>query len=66
MTPHSRRQFLIGSGSAAILAGCGNGVGGDGAQRLDARVDATRDYLATNYPGTTDLAARAAGVLYMP
>jgi lipid-binding SYLF domain-containing protein len=66
MIPHSRRQFLIGGGAAALLAGCGNGVGSDGAQRLDARVDATRDFLQTQYPGTRDLATRAAGVLYMP
>jgi lipid-binding SYLF domain-containing protein len=65
MAPHSRRQFLIGSG-ALMLAACGNGVGGDGGQRIDARVDATRDFLNTQYPGTRDLATRAAGVLYMP
>lgn len=65
MAPHSRRLFLLGGG-AAVLSACGNGVGGDGAARLDARVDATRDYLQTQYPGTRDLASRAAGVLYMP
>jgi lipid-binding SYLF domain-containing protein len=65
MAKSSRRAFLIGTGALALSA-CGNGVGGDGAARVDARVDATRDYLQGQYPGTLDLANRAAGVLYMP
>ena len=61
-----RRAFL-GSGAAMLALGaCGNGVGGDGAMRIDARVDATRNYLFTQYPGTRDLAAKSQGVLYMP
>ncbi len=61
----SRRTVLLGAGTGA-LAACGNGIGGGGAAQIDARVDATRDFLARNYPGTADLTARAAGVLYMP
>ena len=66
----SRRGF-IGFGAAAMLAACdnsivGNGVGSNGAAQIDARVDATRDYLFSNYPGTRDLASSAKGVLYMP
>ena len=63
----SRRMFL-GSGGMALLAGCvtGNGVGSTGSAQIDARVNATRDYLFQRYPGTQDLAARSAGVLYMP
>ncbi len=67
----SRRVFL-GSGAAGLLlAACdggitGNGVGSRGAAQIDARVDATRDYLFSRYPGTQDLASRAYGVLYMP
>ncbi len=34
--------------------------------KIDARVDATRDFLFGNYPGTRDLAQKAYGVLYMP
>jgi lipid-binding SYLF domain-containing protein len=60
----ARRGLLL--GGTALLAACGNGVGGDGAARIDGRVDATRDFLFGRYPGTRDLAARAAGVLYMP
>lgn len=62
----SRRHFLALSGAPLVLAACGNGVGSNNAARIDARVDATRDYLFGRYPGTRDLAAKSAGVLYMP
>ena len=66
----SRRGFF-GLGAAAVLAACdnslvGNGVGSDGAARVDARVDATRDYLFGFYPGTLNLSRDAKGILYMP
>jgi lipid-binding SYLF domain-containing protein len=66
----SRRGFL-GLGAAGFLAACdssliGNGVDSDGAAKVDARVDATRDYLFSNYPGTQDLAGKARGILFMP
>jgi len=60
------RRFLLSAGAAAVLAGCGNPVGGNGAQVIDNRVDATRDFLFGRYPGTEQLAQQAAGVLYMP
>lgn len=62
----NRRGFMGASLATVALTGCGNGVGGGGAQRLDARVDATRDFLFGRYPGTRDLAAKSFGVLYMP
>lgn len=67
----SRRIFLGLAGATILVAGCdtaitGNGVGSNGAAKIDARVTATRNYLFERYPGTRDLAARAAGVLYMP
>ncbi len=62
----TRRGFFGVAGGAVVLAGCANGVGSNGAGQIDARVDATRDYLFSRYPGTRDLAARSAGVLYMP
>ena len=70
MTVISRRNFLV-IGAAAGLAACdnslvGNGVDSNGAHKIDARVQATRDYLFSNYPGTRDLAANAKGVLFMP
>ena len=66
----SRRGFF-GLGAAAALAACdtamlGNGVDSNGAARIDASVDATRDYLFSNYPGTRDLSATARGILFMP
>ncbi len=62
------RRMVLAGGGLALLAGCvtGNGVGSNGAAQIDARVNATRDYLFSRYPGTRDLVARSAGVLYMP
>lgn len=62
----TRRGLLAGGGAMLALAACGNGVGSSGAARIDARVDATRDFLFSRYPGTRDLARRAQGILYMP
>ncbi|MGQ0564782.1 MAG: YSC84-related protein [Gemmobacter sp.] len=61
-----RRQVIFGLGAVAALGGCANGVGTNNAARIDARVDATRDYLFDRYPGTRDLASKSFGVLYMP
>ena len=66
----SRRSFM-GFGAAALLAACdnsllGKGVNSNGSAQIDARVDATRDYLFSNYPGTRDLASSAKGILFMP
>ncbi|WP_425331313.1 YSC84-related protein [Paracoccus ravus] len=61
----SRRNLLLG-GAALGLAGCSNAVGQDADARLDARVDATRNYLLQNYPNEAALAQGARGVLYMP
>lgn len=62
----SRRGLLAGMGSTALLAACSNGIGSGGGAQIDARVDATQAFLEERYPGTRDLAARSAGVLYMP
>ncbi|NJM82461.1 MAG: twin-arginine translocation pathway signal [Tabrizicola sp.] len=66
MTSISRRGLMIGAGTALLTAGCGNGIGSNGGAQIDARVDATENFLFERYPGTQDLASRAAGVLYMP
>ncbi len=66
MTDLSRRGLIVGLGGAFMLAGCGNPIGGPGAEVLDARVDSMRDFLFTRYPGTRDLEEKAVGVLYMP
>lgn len=64
----SRRGLLLGAGAAATLAlaGCNNAVGQDSAGRLDARVDATHQYMVSTYPQTAAMVQDAAGVLYMP
>ncbi len=62
----SRRGFLGATGATTLLAACGNGIGSTGAAQIDARVNSTQDYLFNSFPGTRDLASRAAGVLYMP
>jgi lipid-binding SYLF domain-containing protein len=66
MTQISRRTLLAMGGAGLGLAACGNGIGSQGAAKIDARVDATRSYLIGKYPGTQDLMNKAVGVLYMP
>ena len=64
----SRRGLLLGAGALTTLAlaGCNNAVGENASARLDARVDATRNYLLQNYPAVAPLVQGARGVLYMP
>ncbi len=67
----SRRNFVVSGCAAFGLAACdgsilGNGIGSNASQKIDARVDATRDYLYSRYPGTKDLARTAKGVLFIP
>lgn len=62
----SRRGLLAGLGATGLLAACGNGLGSQGGQTIDARVNATREFLFSRYPGTRDLAQKATGILYMP
>ncbi|EPX80321.1 lipid-binding SYLF domain-containing protein [Litoreibacter arenae] len=62
----SRRTFLATTGSATLLAACGNGVNSQGGAKIDARVDSAFDFMYNNVGGTTDLANKAAGILMMP
>ena len=62
----SRRNMLLLGGAALGLAACSNAVGQDAEGRLDARVDATRNFLLQNYPGAAPMVQNAKGVLYMP
>lgn len=66
MDLHSRRTVLLGASAATLLAACGNPVGGDGADRLDARVDAARDYLRDTFPSLEELFRKSHGILYIP
>ena len=66
MTRFPRRALLCGAAATLALSACGNGIGSEGATKLDARVDATLNFLDTNYPGTRDLRDKAVGMLIMP
>lgn len=66
MSGLSRRNAILGGAALLGLTACANGLGSQGAARLDARVDAARDYLLNTYPGTRELMQKAVGVLYMP
>lgn len=66
MNNFSRRNFALGAFAATGLAACGNGIGSAGAERIDARVDATLAQMYQTYPGTQDLAAKSSGILVMP
>ena len=62
------RRAVLSAAAASVLAlsACGNGVGSDGAAKLDARVDAALNYLDVNFPGTRDLREKSVGMLVMP
>ncbi|MEL7116796.1 MAG: lipid-binding SYLF domain-containing protein [Pseudomonadota bacterium] len=67
MTSLPRRSFLAGAGASAFLtAACGNGVNSRGAETIDARADATLNFLFTKYPNTRELDAKSVGKLVMP
>ncbi len=66
MQGYSRRGFIILGAAAAGLSACANGVGSGGADRIDQRVDATRDFLYSRYPGASDLSRKTSGILWMP
>lgn len=66
MTHISRRNFAISALALSSLVACGNGIGGNGAATIDARVDSTLTYMFNAYPGTRDLAEKASGMLVMP
>lgn len=69
MTQLSRRGFTTAALSVltlGALGACGNGIGSEGAQDINARVDASLNYLFNSYPGTRNLASQAAGMLVMP
>ena len=66
MTRIPRRALLTGTAAMLALAACGNGIGSEGPVKLDARVDATLNFLDNQYPGTRDLRDKSAGMLVMP
>ncbi len=63
----SRRTFTAaGLASLGVTAACGNGIGNANDVMIDARVDATLNQMYSTYPGTRDLAQKAAGILVIP
>ena len=67
MTFLTRRAALFGAmAGIPLVAACNNGISGNGAQVIDARVQTTLNFMQTNYPGTRDLVTRASGMLVMP
>ncbi|SDZ46092.1 Las17-binding protein actin regulator [Jannaschia faecimaris] len=66
MTAFSRRRFLAVASAPLALAACGNGVGGNGGDRIDGRVDAAFNFMYNTLPDTRVLADKAAGILMMP
>ena len=66
MTSLTRRGLILGTAATAFAAGCSNPIGSSGAAQLDARVDASRDYLRDTFPSLGDLFQNARGILYMP
>lgn len=66
MTLLTRRSFALSALATTTLSACGNGIGGNGAATIDARVDSTLNFMYSNYPGTRDLSQKSAGMLVMP
>jgi len=67
MSTPSRRSFTAGLAALSpFLAACGNGVGTSKADQIDARVNATLDYLYSHYPATREIADKSVGMLVMP
>lgn len=58
--------MAFGLGAATVLGACGNGVGGNGPARIEARVNTTLAKLYADYPATQGLAAKSVGMLVMP
>ena len=61
----TRRGLITGIAAMGILAGCGNGIGSDGGQKIDAAADAALNYLYGTEPATRGWGERAAGILIM-
>ena len=67
MSVLSRRAVLALSVSSMLtVAACGNGVGSDGASRIDQRVQSTLSFMDQNVPASRELQDVAVGMLVMP
>ena len=61
-----RAVTLAALAAIGLTAACGNGVGNTNASTIDARVDATLNYLFNNYPEARDVSAKSVATLVMP
>lgn len=68
MTQFTRRSFTLAAlAGAGMTAACAsNGTGTANADTIDARVNATMDYLLTNYPNIQEVMDKSVGQLVMP
>ena len=68
MTQFTRRSFTLAAlAGAGMTAACAsNGTGTANADTIDARVNATMDYLLTNYPNVQEVMDKSVGQLVMP
>lgn len=66
MSSFSRRRLIVGGAALTALSACGNGIGGNGGEVIDSRVDQTLNFMFSEYPGTRDLDQKAVGKLVMP
>jgi len=58
---------IAGAGSVTLmLAGCNNGLSGNGAEKIDARVDAALNHLYATSLAAQDLRDKSVGMLVMP
>lgn len=64
--PHFTRRAMLAASGAAALGACANTGPNSGAEVIDARVEATKQYLYATYPGTQRLRDASAGALFMP
>ena len=63
----SRRAFTLSALTGlTVTAACGNWVGSNGANQIDARVNATLNEMYSVYPNTVSLSEKASGMLVMP
>ena len=63
----TRRWFTLSAMTAlTVTAACGNGIGSDGASKIDARVNATLNQMYSQFPNTRSLAEKSTGMLVMP
>lgn len=67
MNRFTRRSFTLSAlAGAGMTAACGNGIGSNASGTIDARVEATLEYLYGRYPNARDLSDKSNGQLVMP